>query len=319
MRLWIAHMNGFTPETWPVVSLPQQGSVINLKHEIDEAGSDTLIAFVGTGGKETDENEQGKLLGLADVYDMPIFNTEEVIDEKHKWRNESKAEHSNIYNDTGKIKWPTGLAIRQGWKFTNPPDAKLESLLGTLSNNRKKIFYNQNIGIGTPWEVKDKIRVKNILELLRGNAIFPKIDTAQTDCRGLPIGPTQGLPPSNGKNQSNFPNPKSENCSSQACTYVLRFAESNCYKIGYTGDLNGRLSAINAHIPFEILDKSWVPVPFMCQDWHGHGSTTKAYDMEQCVLNFLSDKRTYGERVQCTKGELKSAWNKAVRKIKAKN
>ena len=197
MRLWIAHMNGFTPETWPVVSLPRQGSVINLKHEIYKVGSDTRIAFAGMNGKPTEENEQGKLLGLADIYDMPIFNTEEVIDEKHKWRNESKAEHSNIYNDAGKIKWPTGLAISQCWKFTNPPDAKLENLLGTLSATGTKIFYNQNISRGTPWQVKDNIRVKNILELQYGSAVFPKIDSAQTDWMGLPIGPTQGLPPSN--------------------------------------------------------------------------------------------------------------------------
>lgn len=314
MRLWVVHMNGFTPETWPVVSLPRLGSVKNLKHKIDEAGSETRVVFVGTGGKYTKKHEKGKLLGLVDIHDMPIFNTEEVIDEKHKWSDENKTERSEIYNDAGMIRWPTGIAIKRSWYFKEPPDAKSEHLLGILNAAGKKVFYNPNLGIGNAWEVEDKKRVENILNLPRGDEIYPNIDPAQADWTGLPTGPTQGPIPANRKNQLAPQNAKPKNHPNQAYTYVLRFADSDCYKIGRTIDLNRRLSEINAHIPIEILgeEKSWRQ--YFSHAWEDEDCEQLAHDCENYLRNLLlEDHRTYGERVKCDKSKMKWAWNKAIR------
>lgn len=316
MRLFVTHMPGFTPDTWPVVSFPKAGCVKRLKREIDEAGPETRVLFLGTLGKDTAKHERGRLLGLADVYDQPIYNTEEVIDDCHKWKDEEKTERSNIYSEDGTIRWPTGLAIRRAWFFDQPPNAKEEQFLGKTNERGNREYIDYETGLA--WEIWDESRIDNIMALPRSEeTLYTDIASEVADWTGLPTGPTYGPPPSTGdKGLQTESQPKAPPV--RAYTYVLRFGGSDCYKIGYTTSLRARLTSINAHIPIEILqhDSHWEL--YLCHTWSGKDCRDLAYLCENLLRNKLLEKRrTRGERVKCPEAELKGAWKTAIAKVES--
>jgi hypothetical protein len=88
-----------------------------------------------------------------------------------------------------------------------------------------------------------------------------------------------------------------------ATTYAFRFGKRNIWKIGHAQDLQARLLDVNKHIPHEVLGERWSIA------WQQHWRTQKeAYEMEQRLLTLLAERRTEGERVQCTEDELRAAW-----------
>lgn len=317
MRLWVVHMNGFTPNTWPVVSFPEAGCVTRLKREIDDAGPNTRVLFLGTLGKDTAEHERGRLLGLAEVYDQPIYDTNEVIDDCHKWKDKKKTKRSNIYKLDGTIRWPTGLAIKRAWFFDQPPDAKDEQLLGRKSEKGSKIYIHYETGMA--WEIWDNTRIENIMALPLSGPEYPSIRSEMADWTGLPTGPTSGPPPSKGdsSSQTKF-KPKAP--PDRAYTYVLRFGGSDCYKIGYTTKLHERLTSINAHIPKEILQDGMHWKRYCYHGWSGKDCEEHAFQCEGILLNqLLKERRTLGERVRCTEAELKRVWQEAISMTESQN
>jgi hypothetical protein len=63
MKVFIKRFWGFDPIYWPVVSFSLRGSLETL---LEASAPGDLMAFVGTKTEQTDEQEQGKLLGLAE-------------------------------------------------------------------------------------------------------------------------------------------------------------------------------------------------------------------------------------------------------------
>jgi len=92
-----------------------------------------------------------------------------------------------------------------------------------------------------------------------------------------------------------------------ACTYVMRFGDSDVWKIGFATNMRIRLACINAHVPVELIGLSWRT--FLQQRWD---SEQLAYNMEQRVLKLLSKHRTHGERVRCTPDAVAGAWQTAL-------
>jgi hypothetical protein len=88
-----------------------------------------------------------------------------------------------------------------------------------------------------------------------------------------------------------------------ATTYAFRFGERNVWKIGHAQDLQARLLDVNKHVPHEVLGERWSII------WQQHcRNQNEAYEMEQRLLTLLAERRTEGERVQCTEDELRAAW-----------
>ena len=63
MRVFIKRFWGFDPVYWPVVSFGLRGSLETL---LEASAPSDLMTLVGTRTDQTDEQEQGKLLGLAE-------------------------------------------------------------------------------------------------------------------------------------------------------------------------------------------------------------------------------------------------------------
>lgn len=62
--MFIKRFWGFDPVYWPIVSFSQNGSLDAL---LAQSQPGDTIVFVGTQGPETKEQEQGKLLGFAEL------------------------------------------------------------------------------------------------------------------------------------------------------------------------------------------------------------------------------------------------------------
>jgi hypothetical protein len=92
-----------------------------------------------------------------------------------------------------------------------------------------------------------------------------------------------------------------------ASVYVLRFAESAVWKIGFAGDVEARLRDVNRHIPVELLGQRWTLI--RTKLWP---SSDMAYQMEQRILEILTAKRTVYERVQCPEPIVEEAWQRAL-------
>ena len=110
-------------------------------------------------------------------------------------------------------------------------------------------------------------------------------------------GPTTGPRP--GSHTGTF----TRNADETSATYVLRFGRSDIWKIGHAKSLDGRLAAVNRHIPHEHLNERWSL--FTAFAWP---SEIRAYEMEQGLFRELSDYRTIGERVRFTRSILVQAW-----------
>lgn len=87
-------------------------------------------------------------------------------------------------------------------------------------------------------------------------------------------------------------------------TYLLRFGETDVWKIGISQNPSSRCSALNFSVPTEVLDgKSWT-VADVC--WWPNGAS--AYKMEQMLLLVLNGYRTSNERIRLPEGEVKQVW-----------
>lgn len=110
-------------------------------------------------------------------------------------------------------------------------------------------------------------------------------------------GPTTGVTPSDGTWSV------SQTADTPAFVYALRFGNHGIWKVGWTVNVRRRLKRINDYIPHEVVKDHWIcvyqePVP----------SRSRAFDMEQFLLNALEKYRTHGERVNCSEKTFAAAW-----------
>lgn len=95
--------------------------------------------------------------------------------------------------------------------------------------------------------------------------------------------------------------------SGPASTYAMRFGRTRIWKIGYASNITRRLAEVNRHIPVEVMEDRWtLALERQCP------TVRDAYDMEQSILQLLTEFRTTGQRVHCTGEALISAWSKAT-------
>lgn len=307
LQFLITKMTNFTPETWPVVSPPynkprteqSKKACINLIKDLTIY--DGIIVVAST-GEHAPKNKKGKILGIA-FCGNTIHHTKDVVHEMHL--NDLGVWKDGIGNN---FRWPYGVAITEAFVF-KPPYLDAREVC-----DPKKIGYPD---IFLKWGRKPLLKKLSLEQSEALNVSFLKIKKQKINL------PTLKVPPDSIKINSSLrgtkgPHPlESEGkfkkgLSKKNVTYALQFNKSNCYKIGYTKDLNARLNKINQHIPHEVLGENNLWQLVLHENWYGSDSANSAYDMEQKILNILNDKRTTGEKVQCSKSELESAWIKSL-------
>ncbi len=99
-----------------------------------------------------------------------------------------------------------------------------------------------------------------------------------------------------------------------AFTYLLRFANSTIWKVGWAHNVERRLKDINAHIPDELLAKvAGLRAPALWQAYTRQEWTTarQAYAMEQAILLALKAQgfATRRERAACSITDMMRVWN----------
>lgn len=284
VKIFIKRFWGFDPIYWPIVAFSLKGSLDTL---LSQSKPGDLMAFVGTKGIETELENRGKLLGLAE-FGCSQFHARQALPPQ------SFAEAEKGSN--GDIKWPHAVMITRAWRFTDVPPPVMTEVLGRqlpMSAMSNAILLNldeQQRVLALP---REEINV-GITQAIRD----------ERDKIAAAIGPggTMGPVP------SSFSTTMVRDALRSACTYAYRFGNRNVWKVGWAHDPVERLAELNKHVPHEILQQKWGGG--WTQNW---ASSEQAYAMEQRVLRSFADSDLYGERVHCTEAQLEAAWRNAWR------
>ena len=104
-----------------------------------------------------------------------------------------------------------------------------------------------------------------------------------------------------------------------ASTYLLRFANSDIWKVGWAHNVAARCRDINTHIPTELLRR--LPELDDNPQWHIHKShewtnAQQAHAVEQAVLRALAERRltTRHERAEAKESVILAIWQQAMRR-----
>ena len=96
-------------------------------------------------------------------------------------------------------------------------------------------------------------------------------------------------------------------------TYIFRFGNRDCWKIGYSKDLKRRQKEFAQYVPHEVLGEQWDKKPFWKKKWPTKGS---AKVVERALLEAFGTRfDCKGERVQCTLQELKKTRDYALERL----
>ena len=314
MKFFIIRMNDFTPEEWPVVSLPYnknsnaKQSKEACKKLIEELGSDDGIIIVGKLSHPTPKDMQGQILGIA-FCGNTIHRTENVI-ASHR------LDDPNVWKDGigNNFRWPYGVAIAEALVF-EPPYLDARTICDPNKIGHPNIFHK--------WYFSPQYKK---LESDQSTALLKEFQNIPSRLKKLPQLGAQVELNSDEQQRTKGPPPSSSNSKSgqfvkkiykEPITYTFRFDACDCWKIGLTGrEANVRLKEINNHIPTEALQgKKWKA--YKSKKWN---DGQLAYSMEQSVLDILEkDHKVDGEIVYCAEKTLMSAWNKAIRQTKLTN
>jgi hypothetical protein len=274
-RFW-----GFSPQSWPIISF---GLEANRDALIKASQPGDLIAFIGTQTEPTIVQDQGRVLGLAEIGRLPIDSLD-VLDRA--------ALTSESFTTSGEFKWPKSLPMLRAWLFPSRPRV--------IDTFKEQLSYEATVR-AVLLDAEDHGALLKIPREAVALSDAPIIKQQRELAFALSFGATHGPPPTSWSGEV------SKDASAAALTYALRFGKRDLWKIGYAQDVNARLADINKHVPHEVINEHWTSA--LTQKWP---SQTAAYEMEQRVLALLTKYRTVGERVGCTEHELQNAWINAM-------
>ena len=265
-KLFVVRMEGFTPISWPVFSLPRHKRRSNQKslNELQQGlakNENAAVLYCGTSKANADEKY--KILGLA--YCSPqLVNTDEHI-----------AQHclsSDRYDEWG-FKFPKGFQIIRAEIFKKPLQSSYELLGKNFVDGISRIKFGTLTNMDVIQQVMSIERDIIVFPTGKGNVDFKK-SLAET-------------------------NKRVESSQKSAFAYIFRFGRwksKNCFKIGFTNDIKRRYREFCNHVPSEVLKEQWKFPPF----WkHKFKTENEARLMERLLLNTFSDVRTKGERILC--------------------
>lgn len=278
MRMFATRVWGLGFERVPVATFGSGGHLNRLLKLADRG--DRLL-FVGTKTERTAPALQGRLLGMAEIGFEPM-RTLEIVDHPDL--------DARDFDDGGNYKFPHAVALTEAWRFSPPP---------LLSD----VLASQLTMVATPGvEEIGEEDVARILALPAERLLLPELPALKRMRRlNEVLRPTTGPRPGD----ANYTVERSAH--GAASTYAFRFGKRNLFKIGHAEDVQGRLAAVNQHVPVEVLNEQWSV--YLTHRWP---TSVDAYEMEQRLLKRMEARRSGFERVQCSEGDLSSAWASAL-------
>ena len=241
--------------------------------------SDGHAAVLYCGTSKAHPDEKYKLLGLAycdaQIVDSPLYIA------KHRLT-------SDLFDEWG-FRYPKGFRILRAEKFIRPLQSSYDLLGKDFVDGISRIKF------GTLF---DKEKIQQVMSIERGAILFPtgegNVDFTQS---------------------ANAKITRTKRLSGPVYTYIFRFDRwnyKNCFKIGFTNDLNRRFGEFCNHAQSEILQRQWNFPPVW---YHKFTSESEARVMESMLLDRLNDLRTIGERIVCRRSTLRTRLNECLKSV----
>lgn len=124
MQLFVKKFFGFTPSIIPVITFSQAGSRdALLKHAKDG----DRIVYVAVSTADAEKEDQGKILGMAEIGRSKINSIEMIPDL-------STVPRKN-FSTNGEFKWPEAIPMLRAWRFT-PSVPRLKILKSETVDSR---------------------------------------------------------------------------------------------------------------------------------------------------------------------------------------
>jgi hypothetical protein len=281
MQLFAKRFWGFNPTLWPIISFHLEG---NRDALVRASQPGDQIVFIGTQTEETEPNERGRLLGIAEIGRTAI-DSADVLD--------LATLKQNAFDEHGRLRWPKALPMVRAWRFRHPPlvTEVLQAQLPYGATVRAVVLDSVDAAavLALPAE---EVSVREAPAIVRQRRLNDALGSS---------GPTTGPRPTSWSGETG------RDAGRPAFTYAFQFGVREVWKIGHATDVAARLAEVNKHVPIEVLKEQWQAA--LQQQWQSEGD---AYDMEQRVLAALRTPASVGERVICSKRRLESVWSSAL-------
>lgn len=308
-RIFATKVWGLGSETWGTLGFSKPGVRDALAGEFKPGD---FVLYVGTHGRQTAEEHQGRLIGLVKV-DSTHANTADLV-EPETWA-------AHLRENGGEPKWPFGLPVTEAWRFMDDPlpEEKValprltEGLAMKLATNYEELSQEEvELVLALPRERVEKIYRSDANQA----AMNRQAMRAALRTQGSGRGPMPAL----GRREVTY-------SIKPAATYCMELFDSSgglalisaglrpsqletrrVYKIGWSTDVSKRRGTMNFAFPAPAL-----------LGWRIHISQRRdsqldAFLLEQAVLSALSSKKLPArtEMVACTPGELEAAFFQAL-------
>lgn len=272
---------GFDPTWHPFAGFTYAGSRDSL---IEKSRPGDVILIVGTQSEPTTEENRGRALGLMEFVRAPM-NAEDLIP--------PGTELPDRLFENGLFKWPYAVPAARAWLFPQKPhirDVIGRQLTSAAITGTDRLSSDEAARVlGLEIEEIELPPSAAALKQQRLHSTKPKLDAARPGQPGPAPSEWSAL-----VSREDGP----------TATYLMRFGQSNCWKIGISQNVRLRRQALNFSVPSEVLNgECWEVV--LTHTWP---TGAPAYHMEQTLLRHLSAHGTSNERVKAPEGMIHTAW-----------
>jgi T5orf172 domain-containing protein len=261
MRIFLTKVWGFDPEEYPVLGFNREWG---RRKFLRESGPEDWLVLAGTRLAPTPREKRGRLLGRVQLGTQEV-SVEEIL---RSVDTEIPAEHYLH----GRYRWPYGLPMIAAYRFPNLPD--LAAVFGNYLPGRQWASYAIDLEEALGSEAVKRIEAlpEEPAHILEIPAIKRQRERQRALARNRRKGPT-GPAPSDHR-EGSFRSPSS------AAAYLLKLegGRENVFKVGYSGELDSRLTTLNKGLLSRVTGFSWRMVAKQ-----NFGSERQAYAFEQEV------------------------------------
>lgn len=281
MQLFISRFWGFRPETIPLITFSQAAYRDRL---LKEANPHDRIVFVATKGEPTLPEEQGRLLGMAEI-GVRAVKTLDVIK-----REDIRADSWN----GDQPKFPEAIPMLRAWRFTDKP------MLTDVLDEQLTYF-------ATVAAVKlDETDTSRILALPCDEVEIPNIEILNREkvvAERNALLPSKGIAPTSGERTVTVAE------RDYGWVYAFRYGKRNAWKVGMSHNVDNRMDQLNCNIPYAVTGEQWEP--FKRQKF---SSPQDAFTAEQAIIAQLAKqaKSLGGEMFECDPKLFDAVWMEVV-------
>lgn len=280
MKLFISRFYGFQPETVPAITF---SSATYRDKLLSASAPGDRIVFVATQTEETQEDERGRLLGMAEIGRRAV-DTQSVVTIRPL---------PPVMMDGERIRYPSAIPMTRAWRFVDKPlltdvferqlpRSATQGAIPVKESDQRATLALSSVEVKLP-DSEAIAREREILENQRD------------------LLPSRGPKPSSGKREydvveRNFGH-----------VYVLRFGKREVWKVGSSHDPASRAASFNTNIPSVVTGECW-----SLDMIQRTGSPDQAHELEHRLKDALGKFSIGGEMFTCSVRDLQRAWSTVV-------